>query len=103
MMSAVHDAILDVDLLVLMRDASVSTGNGDRFVLDLISRSEKKAILVLNKIDMLQADERKTVAARLVRRLRWRGPSFCISALTGEGCRELSFAVMKFLESGKTA
>jgi len=59
--------------------------------------------LVLNKIDMLQADERKTVAAKLVRRLRWRGPSFCISALTGEGCRELSFAVMKFLESGKAA
>ena len=28
MMSAVHDAILSVDLLVLMRDASVSTGNG---------------------------------------------------------------------------
>jgi GTP-binding protein len=59
--------------------------------------------LVLNKIDMLPTEERKTVAARLVRRLRWRGPSFCISALTGEGCRELSFAVMKFLESGKTA
>jgi GTP-binding protein len=59
--------------------------------------------LVLNKIDMLQTDERKTVAAKLVRRLRWRGPSFCISALTGEGCRELSFAVMKFLESGKAA
>jgi len=58
--------------------------------------------LVLNKIDMLQTDERKTVAAKLVRRLRWRGPSFCISALTGEGCRELSFAVMNFLESGKT-
>ena len=57
--------------------------------------------LVLNKMDMLPAEERKTVAAKLVRRLRWRGPSFCISALTGEGCRELSFAVMNFLESGK--
>jgi GTPase len=59
--------------------------------------------LVLNKIDMLPPEERKTVAAKLVRRLRWRGPSFCISALTGEGCRELSFAVMKFLETGKAA
>ncbi len=58
--------------------------------------------LVLNKMDMLPAEERKTAAAKLVRRLRWRGPSFCISALTGEGCRELSFAVMNFLESGKT-
>src|SRR6266581_2076948 len=59
--------------------------------------------LVLNKIDMLPAEERKTAAASLVRRLRWRGPSFCISALTGEGCRELSFAAMKFLETGKAA
>ena len=58
--------------------------------------------LVLNKMDMLPAEERKTAVAKLVRGLRWRGPSFCISALTGEGCRELSFAVMNFLESGKT-
>ena len=41
MMAAVHDAILSVDLLVLMRDASVSTGNGDRFVLDLVKKAEK--------------------------------------------------------------
>src|SRR5437762_8166932 len=53
MMSAVHDAIMSVDLLVLMRDAGVSTGNGDRFVLDLIKQSEKRALLVLNKIDKL--------------------------------------------------
>lgn len=54
MMSAVHDAILSVDLLVLMRDASVSTGNGDRFVLDLVKQSEKPAVLVLNKIDKIK-------------------------------------------------
>lgn len=54
MMAAVHDAILSVDLLVLMRDASVSTGNGDKFVLDLVKQSEKPAILVLNKIDKVK-------------------------------------------------
>ncbi len=54
MMSTVHDAILTVDVVVLMRDASVSTGNGDRFVLDLIKESEKPAILVLNKIDKIK-------------------------------------------------
>jgi GTPase len=53
MMSAVHDAILSVDLLVLMRDASVSTGNGDKFVLELVKNSGKKAVLVLNKIDKI--------------------------------------------------
>ncbi|MEO8650211.1 MAG: GTPase Era [Acidobacteriota bacterium] len=54
MMAAVHDAILSVDLLVLMRDASVSTGNGDKFVLDLVKNAEKPAILVLNKIDKIK-------------------------------------------------
>ncbi len=54
MMAAVHDAILSVDVLVLMRDASVSTGNGDKFVLELVKQSEKPAILVLNKIDKVK-------------------------------------------------
>jgi GTP-binding protein Era len=54
MMAAVHDAILSVDLIVLLRDASVSTGNGDRFVLDLVKKSGKPAILVLNKIDKIK-------------------------------------------------
>lgn len=54
MMAAVHDALLAVDLVVLMRDASVSTGNGDRFVLDLVKKSGKKTILVLNKIDKIK-------------------------------------------------
>ncbi|MBK9155994.1 MAG: GTPase Era [Chloracidobacterium sp.] len=54
MMAAVHDAILSVDLLVLMRDASVSTGNGDRFVLDLVKDSGKPAILILNKVDKIK-------------------------------------------------
>jgi GTP-binding protein Era len=54
MMAAVQDALLGVDLVCLIRDASVSTGNGDRFVLDLIKRSEKPALLLLNKTDKLE-------------------------------------------------
>jgi GTPase len=64
---------------------------------------KKPRWLVLNKMDMLPAEARETAAERMVRKLRWRVPSFCISALTGEGCKELSFAVMKFLETGKAA
>src|SRR5687768_1488315 len=54
MMAAVHDAILSVDLVILLRDASVSTGNGERFVLDLVKESGKPSILVLNKIDKVK-------------------------------------------------
>lgn len=53
MMSTVQDALLGVDQVCLIRDASVRTGNGDRFVLDLIQKSAKPALLLLNKIDKL--------------------------------------------------
>jgi GTP-binding protein Era len=54
MMASVQEALMGVDLVCLIRDASVSTGNGDRFVLDLVKRSEKPALLLLNKIDKLE-------------------------------------------------
>ena len=53
MMAAVQDALLGVDLVCLLRDASVSTGNGDRFVLDLLKHAAKPSILILNKTDKL--------------------------------------------------
>lgn len=53
MMAAVQDALLSVDLVVLVRDASASTGNGDRFVVDMLKRSGQPAILALNKIDKM--------------------------------------------------
>ncbi len=53
MMSAVYDALEGVDLLLLIRDASVPTGNGDRFVLDLVKKAQQPALLLLNKTDRL--------------------------------------------------
>jgi len=54
MMAAVQDALMGVDLVCLIRDSSVSTGNGDRFVLDLVKHSGKPSLLLLNKIDKLE-------------------------------------------------
>ncbi len=53
MMATVHDALLSVNLVCLIRDASVSTGNGDRFVLELVKQADKPAVLLLNKTDKL--------------------------------------------------
>jgi GTP-binding protein len=54
--------------------------------------------VVLNKIDAVAADEHAGTARRFLKGLGWKGKSFMISALTGEGCRELTFAVMEHLE-----
>jgi len=54
--------------------------------------------LVLNKADLLAAEDRGRIVSEFARRLRWKGPLFLISAATGEGCRELCFKIMAFLE-----
>lgn len=54
MMAAVHDALAGVDVVVLLRDASTPTGNGDRFTLELVKDSGQPALLALNKTDKLK-------------------------------------------------
>jgi GTP-binding protein len=49
--------------------------------------------IVLNKLDMIAAEERAERIAAFKKRLRWKGPVFAISALTREGCEPLIRAV----------
>jgi GTP-binding protein len=53
--------------------------------------------LVLNKLDMLPADEREARVKAFVKAYGWKGKMFAISAMTGEGCKELTFAIMEHL------
>ena len=53
--------------------------------------------LVFNKIDALEPAEADARIARALRALRWKGPCFKVSALGGEGCRELCQAAFRFL------
>jgi GTP-binding protein len=45
--------------------------------------------LVLNKLDMVPEDERAARVKDFVKRYKWKGPVFEISALTREGCQPL--------------
>ncbi len=49
--------------------------------------------LVLNKLDMVPVDERAERVKAFLKRLRWKGPVFQISALTREGCEPLIRAI----------
>jgi GTP-binding protein Era len=101
MMASVQEALLGVDLVCLIRDASVSTGNGDRFVLDLVKRSEKPALLLLNKIDKL---EDKSALLPLIDWYRneheWR-EIIPISALKDEMTDVLIESALKHLPEGE--
>lgn len=101
MMAAVHDAILSVELLVLMRDASVSTGNGDRFVLDLVRQAEKPTILVLNKIDKIKEKAQLLPLMEFYSRECDFAEIIPISALRGNEIDILLTEIIKHLPEGE--
>ncbi len=54
MMGFVSDALLQVDIVLLLRDVTQSFGQGERFTLELVKEAKKPAFLLLNKIDLLK-------------------------------------------------
>jgi GTP-binding protein len=60
---------------------------------------DKPRWLVLNKMDLIDEDERAARVAAFVKSYRWKGPVFPIAAISGEGCRELVYAVQRWLEA----
>lgn len=59
--------------------------------------------LVLNKLDMVPAEERAARVKDFVKRMRWKGPVFEISALTREGCEPLMQAIYQHVRAEQKA
>jgi GTP-binding protein len=59
---------------------------------------EKLRWLVINKIDLLPADELVVAKQKLLSELSWEGPVFEVSAATGAGTEALGRAIMRELE-----
>jgi GTPase len=59
---------------------------------------DKPRWLVINKIDLVPEEERKARVAALVKGYGKGVRHFVISAVNGDGCRELTFAIMDHIE-----
>jgi GTPase len=55
--------------------------------------------LVLNKLDMVPAEEREARVKDFIKRMRYKGPVFQISALTREGCEPLIKEIYKHIRA----
>ena len=53
MVDVSREVMQEVDVLGLLVDASVRTGAGDRYVLEMLRAAERPAVLVLNKVDLM--------------------------------------------------
>jgi GTP-binding protein len=60
---------------------------------------DKPRWLVLNKLDLVAEDERAAKVEDFLQRLGRLERVFTISALTGDGCRALCFAIMDYLDA----
>jgi GTP-binding protein len=63
---------------------------------------EKPRWLVINKIDLVPEDERKARIAALVKGYGKGVRHFAISAINGDGCKELTYAIMETLEEQRS-
>lgn len=99
MVAEAEEALREEDVRLLVIDASVPSGAGDRFVLDLLKTAPEPRVCALNKIDLVAKKS-------LLPRLAALGEAAIfdaivpVSALTGEGLDALLAALRAHLPEG---
>jgi GTPase len=93
-------AIESVDVLLFVVDGGVACGAGDRFIAELLSRSQTPVILGLNKIDQQPPDSQTLDDSytELAELHQWQTAKF--SAKTGASLPELKDLLVTHLETG---
>ena len=93
-------SIKDVDLVLLLFDASTDYGTGDEFVLKMLKKIDASAILVINKIDLVNDKNRLLENVAKLHENYDFLDTFYISALNGENVDELLKGIIDHLEEG---
>ena len=99
MMAFVRQALQERDVAVLVIDAAERFGRGDQFAVELIKEYAPPTILALNKIDVVRKSNLLPLMDRYSKLYAFE-EIIPISALTGDGLKELMEAVVKRLPPG---
>ncbi len=100
MVDAALDVLGDVNLVVLLVDASARGGAGDAFVLGLIERQRMPVVLALNKIDLIDPPRLLPLIDRYASAFSFRA-IVPISAHTGDGLDRLEREIVDALPEGE--
>jgi GTPase len=99
MMKYVRDSMSEVDLLMLIVDASSSFGRGDEFTIELVKPVPVRKFLLLNKIDQIDKKNLLPLMDRYTKLAQFE-EIIPISALTGENVEMLLQTVFKNVDEG---
>lgn len=100
MVDAAVETLREVDVVVLLVDATAQPGVGDQFVLKLLGRHRVPAILALNKIDALEKPWLLPLMDHYAKDHAFTAV-VPISALTGDGVDRLEREILAALPEGE--
>jgi len=100
MVDTAIDTLREVDLVVLVVDATIRPGTGDRFVLDLLKRANAPAVLALNKTDLVHKPKLLPLMQHYAQAHEFRA-IVPISASAGDGVDALELEIFKALPEGQ--
>jgi GTP-binding protein Era len=100
MQRTVAESLLDVDLVLLMVDGSISFGAGESFVLDTVKKANVPAMLLINKIDKVAKPRLLPIIQRYSEAMPFL-EILPISALTGDNCALVIDKVFEHLPEGE--
>ena len=101
LVKSARSAIGEVDLVVLLLEGCERPGRGDAFIVNLLLQQSLPVLVALNKWDKLAEEHRSEAEeayAALLQEKSW--PVHRCSALSGDGCEELTAAMVAQLPMG---
>ncbi|NBD15023.1 MAG: GTPase Era [Cyanobacteria bacterium] len=90
-----------VDLILFVVDASTPAGGGDRYIAELLRKTQVPVMIGLNKTDLVDGEQRaknRATYETLLQERKWDAVEF--SALTGLGLEELQVQLRQKLDVG---
>lgn len=99
MLKTAMSALVGMDIILVMMDATEPPGKGDLFVIEALPKGNEKKYLVLNKCDLLKKQD-VLLAITKYSEIGTFSDIFPLSALDGYNVGELESAILSSLQEG---
>ncbi len=99
MLQSALGTLKEVDLVLLVLEATSPPGNGDRYIAGLLAAIETPVLLVINKLDIAPGDFQRNWREEYLKLLPGRD-YYQVSAHTGENMPKLLEGIMRYIPEG---
>ncbi|BAQ11408.1 GTP-binding protein era [Bacillus sp. OxB-1] len=99
MMKTARNTLKEVDVILFMVNADEPIGRGDRFIIELLEKTETPVFLVINKIDLVHPDELLTIITSYTEEYNF-AEIVPISAMNGNNVERLLETLTSYMPEG---